>query len=81
MLLGSVYRCGGAPETTAWTRSRLGFPAPRRALAQPELTTGTWCPSVCLRRYLPEGTAGLRVGWGGHAEREKRGRRPPSKSV
>lgn len=75
MLLGSVDRCGGAAETTAWTRSRLGSLAPRRALAEPELTAGTWCPSVCLRGCLPAGTAGLRVG-GTRSERSEVGALP-----
>lgn len=77
MLPEGADRCGGAGATTAQTRSRLGSLAPLRALAEPELSAGTWCPSVYLRGCLPTGTAG----WGGGAEREKRGRRPPSKAA
>lgn len=74
MLPEGADRCGGAGATTAQTRSRLGSLAPLRALAEPELSAGTWCPSVYLRGCLPTGTAGL--GGGARSARSEVGALP-----
>lgn len=76
---GQVRR---SPRVPVPTRSGLDSSAPRRAVAEPELSAGALV-SVCLSGCLPAGTAGLRRGLGdsGGVQGQGRGRRAPAEAL